>query len=367
MLAPVEFARFGTTVLTEPSAVTHDAGDLDAGGRWAVVVTFEGRLTAVRFDRIGEGGPPPSPTWQPPAEPWRSSLDRDAYIAGVEEVRRHVADGTVYQVNLCRVLSTPLPRTSHLPALAPLLDAGNPAPFAGTIHVPEAGLDVVCASPEAYLLRDGDRLVSRPIKGTGRERADLGAKDHAENVMITDLVRNDLGQVAVPGTVETSSLCAVEEHPGLLHLTSEVCGRVRPGAGWAEILAATFPPGSVSGAPKSSALRIIGDLEPVPRGPYCGAIGWVDADAGAAALAVGIRTFWVEESGEGRVLRFGTGAGITWGSDARAEWSETELKAARLLALAAGDGEGVSVLPQSGAASSRGLMPRAQASARVTP
>ena len=114
------------------------------------------------------------------------------------------------------------------------------------------------------------------------------------------------------------------------------------GAGWPELFGAAFPPGSVTGAPKSSALRIIEALETSPRGPYCGGIGWVDADRARAELAVGIRTFWIDrtESGgretTGPVLRFGTGAGITWGSDPEREWAETELKASRLLAVASG-------------------------------
>jgi para-aminobenzoate synthetase component 1 len=175
---------------------------------------------------------------------------------------------------------------------------------------------------------------SRPIKGTGATADDLLEKDYAENVMIVDLVRNDLGRVAAVGSVEVPSLCEVEEHPGLVHLVSTVRARLAPGAGWPELFAATFPPGSVTGAPKSSALRIINELERVPRGPYCGAVGWVDADRGRAALAVGIRTFWIS-SGE---IRFGTGAGITWGSDPGREWLETELKAARLIALASTGG-----------------------------
>jgi para-aminobenzoate synthetase component 1 len=146
-----------------------------------------------------------------------------------------------------------------------------------------------------------------------------------------DLVRNDLGVVAVPGTVEVPTLCAVEHHPGLVHLVSTVRATLRPDVGWPELLAAAFPPGSVTGAPKSSALTAIAELEPVPRGPYCGAVGWVDADRQEAQLAVGIRTFW---AGEGR-LHLGVGAGITWASDAAAEWDETELKAARLLTTAA--------------------------------
>nr|WP_307818139.1 chorismate-binding protein [Janibacter endophyticus] len=336
----MEHARFGDLVLTEPTAVTHDPADLDRGGVWGVVVTFEGELTAVRFDRVAKGAPPPTGAWFPPTGTWSSSMTKGEYVAGVERIREHIAAGDVYQVNLCRVMSAPLPPEAHLPSLAPLLEAGNPAPYAGVVHIPSAGLDVVTASPEAYLLRDGDRIISRPIKGTGRVPVDLGAKDHAENVMITDLVRNDLSHVAVPGTVDVEALCALEEHPGLLHLTSDVAARLRPGTTWTEILEASFPPGSVSGAPKSSALRIIGELEPTPRGPYCGAIGWVDADTGTARLAVGIRTFWAEGQGEGRTLRFGTGAGITWGSDPSCEWDETELKAGRLVAIASRSVEG---------------------------
>ena len=340
MLARVEHARFGDLVLTGPSAVSHDPADLESSGTWAVVVTFEGELTAVRFDRVTTGDPPPVGPWFPPAGTWSTSTTKGEYVAGVDRIRKHIAAGDVYQVNLCRVMSADLPAEAHLPALAPLLEAGNPAPYAGVVHTPSAGLDVVTASPEAYLLRDGDRVVSRPIKGTGRIPADLGAKDHAENVMITDLVRNDLSHVALPGTVDVEALCTLEEHPGLLHLTSDVAARLRPGTTWAEILEASFPPGSVSGAPKSSALRIIGELEGGPRGPYCGAIGWVDADARRAQLAVGIRTFWAEGEGGARTLHFGTGAGITWGSDPSREWDETELKASRLVAIASGSVEG---------------------------
>jgi para-aminobenzoate synthetase component 1 len=150
-------------------------------------------------------------------------------------------------------------------------------------------------------------------------------------------VRHDLGHVSRTGTVEVDHLCRVEEHPGLVHLVSDVSGRLRAGTSWRDLIDASFPPGSVSGAPKHTALLAIEDLETVPRGPYCGAVGWIDADRDEAELAVGIRTFWVaRDDGGRRVLRFGTGAGITWDSDAQGEWAETELKAARLVALAAG-------------------------------
>jgi para-aminobenzoate synthetase component 1 len=151
-----------------------------------------------------------------------------------------------------------------------------------------------------------------------------------------DLVRNDLGRVSTPGSVTVPALLQVQEHPGLVHLVSYVEGVLRDGVTWADLLEATFPPGSVTGAPKISALQLIDDVETAPRDIYCGAFGWIDADTGQAELAVAIRTFWID----GGELRFGTGAGITWGSDAGAEWRETELKADRLTRVAAGSWQG---------------------------
>ncbi len=217
------------------------------------------------------GGPPLTGAW-------RTSLDHAAYVEGVAEVRRRIAAGTVYQVNLCRVMEHDLPEEARLSDLGSLLAAGNPAPYAATIDLPEVGLELACASPEAYLVRHGDRVTSRPIKGTAPTSAELLPKDYAENVMIVDLVRHDLGHVSLPGTVEVDHLCRVEEHPGLVHLVSDVSGTLRPGTSWLDLFDASFPPGSVSGAPKHTALQAIADLEPVPRGPYCGAVGWVDAD-----------------------------------------------------------------------------------------
>ena len=314
--------------------VTSDPAVLDASGFWAVVGTFEGEWTFARFDDVSPPGPPPpsvlGPWTGPDHDAWKSSMDRDAYSAGVVAIREEIAAGAVYQVNLCRVLSTPMGPESHPLALGVRLMRGNPAPHGGVIDLPSHGVRVASASPELYLRRAGRIVTSAPIKGTGRTEADLLPKDWAENVMIVDLVRNDLARVAAVGSVAVPGLCRVEEHPGLVHLVSTVTAELAAGAGWPELLAATFPPGSVTGAPKSRALRIIRELEPVPRGPYCGAVGWVDADRGTAELAVGIRTFWWS----GGEIRFGTGAGITWGSDPRGEWDETELKAERLLAVA---------------------------------
>lgn len=348
MYAPPPLARFGPLLATGLRDVTGDPAALDSGGWWAVVADFEGGLVCARFDRVrrtggGHGGPD---RWRGPApHAWRSSLDRAAYTAGVRAIRSRIATGEVYQVNLCRVLTAPLPEPAparsgggegaDIDALAARLARGNPAPYAGTVRLPDHGVEVATASPELYLRRDGSTVTSGPIKGTGRTAADLTEKDQAENVMIVDLVRNDLGRVCATGTVTVPALCAIEPHPGLVHLVSTVRGELSPGAGWPDLMRHTFPAGSITGAPKSSSLRVISELETAPRGPYCGAVGWVDADRGVGELAVGIRTFWIDRRAPGGpVLRFGTGAGITWGSDPEREWAETELKASRLLAVA---------------------------------
>jgi para-aminobenzoate synthetase component 1 len=333
-------ARFGGLVATGLLDVTSDPAALDSSGFWAVSADFEGRLVCARFRDVRHE-PVPSPVpgeWRGPGmDDWTSSLDRVAYTAGVRRIREHIAAGEVYQANLCRVLSAPVAADADVDALTALLARGNPAPYAGTIRLRDHGVETATASPELFLRRDGRIVESGPIKGTGRTEADLLEKDHAENVMIVDLVRNDIGRVCATGTVTVPDLCVVEKHPGLVHLVSTVRGELREDAGWPELLEATFPPGSVTGAPKSSALRIIEALETAPRGPYCGGIGWVDADRGTGELAVGIRTFWIDRSvTDAAVLRFGSGAGITWGSDPEREWQETELKAARLLAVASG-------------------------------
>ncbi|WP_435198433.1 chorismate-binding protein [Janibacter sp. GS2] len=336
----MEFARFGATTWFDPVEVSHDPADLERG-RWAVIVTFEGELTAIRFRHEEEGGPAPGDAagW-PAVSGWTRSLDEEGFLAGVEEIRTRIAAGSVYQVNLTTMLQAPLPAHAHLPDLAARLATGNPAPFAGTVHVPSAGIDLVTASPERYLTRSGARLLSSPIKGTAPTIEQMLAKDVAENVMIVDLVRNDLQRVSDPGSVIVERLASPESHPGLVHLVSDVAGRLREGARWEDLLAASFPPGSVSGAPKSSALQSIADLEPVPRGPYCGAIGWIDADhpdGPRGELAVGIRTFFAMTDPDGvRRLRFGTGAGITWSSDPKGEWAECELKTRVLMGLASG-------------------------------
>ncbi|MCU1351519.1 MAG: Anthranilate/para-aminobenzoate synthase component [Acidimicrobiales bacterium] len=326
-------AVVGDRLLTGLVDVTADLAALDSRGMWAVVVPFDGPAVCARFSRVVPARPWRGRPWEGvDIDGWSSSLDEDGFRAGVESIRAAIAAGDVYQVNLTRRLSAPLPRDADVAALGAALADGNPAPFSAVVRLPDHGVHVASASPERFLSRDGDRVWSSPIKGTAATADRFLPKDRAENVMIVDLVRNDLGRVCEWGSIRVPELCAVEEHPGLVHLVSTVEGRLRPGLGWADAIAATFPPGSVTGAPKIAALEHIARLEPVRRSVYCGAIGWVDADRQRGALNVGIRTFWFE----GEQIHFGTGGGITWDSTPAGEWAETELKAHRLLRVVAG-------------------------------
>ncbi len=334
-MAATPLAVVGDRLCTDLLDVTADLGALDGEGFWAVVVPYAGTPVCARFGTVRPARPWRGARWQgPPRDAWTSSLDEHAFGAGVRTIRDAIAAGDVYQVNLTRVVSARLgdPGDPHhdIAALGAALAKGNPAPYSAVVRLPRHGVAIASASPERYLRREGRRVASSPIKGTAATPDGFTSKDQAENVMIVDLVRNDLGRVCEWGSVEVPSLLAVEAHPGLHHLVSTVTGTLRPEVGWPELIEATFPPGSVTGAPKVAACAVIDRLEPVARGPYCGAIGWVDADRGVGELNVAIRTFWVDD---GR-LCFGTGGGITWDSTPEGEWAETELKAARLLAVA---------------------------------
>jgi para-aminobenzoate synthetase component 1 len=338
-MGPVDdsaLAVVGDRLATGLVDVTADLDALDSHGFWAVVVPFDGPPVCARFARVRPAVPWPGPPWPGLADGrWRTSLDRDGYEGRVRAIRSAIGEGAVYQVNLTRRLDAPLPDDpdADIAALGAVLASGNPAPFSAVVRLPHHGVRVASASPELFLRRDGDRIRSSPIKGTAPTVELLTDKDRAENVMIVDLVRNDLGRVCHYGTVEVPALCAVEHHPGLVHLVSTVTGRLRADTGWAGVLEATFPPGSITGAPKIAAVEHIRRLETRPRDVYCGAIGWVDADRRQGELNVAIRTFWADE---GR-LNFGTGGGITWYSDPTDEWEESELKAANLVRVASAE------------------------------
>jgi para-aminobenzoate synthetase component 1 len=203
----------------------------------------------------------------------------------------------------------------------------NPSPWACYLEIP--GVNIASASPELFLKRTGSDLKTSPIKGTQSPSAGVfGHKDRAENIMIVDLMRNDLGQICENGSIEVPRLLSSEDHPGLQHLVSDIHGTLKDGVSWSEIFSRLSPAGSISGAPKSSATQVIKENE-VARGPYCGVLGWVHADN--AELSVAIRIFWNDQG-----IHFGTGAGITWSSVPLEEWNETVLKADRLIKIAGG-------------------------------
>jgi para-aminobenzoate synthetase component 1 len=317
----VVFARFDTRAVIAPD------------GRVAIEGDGPGRA---RLERALAAARPPGrgPVVTEHDGEWHSSLSRHDYEARVCEILELLAAGECYQVNLTRRLTCD--RALDPVGLFGALADGHLAPHTALLRVELAGeqVAVVSASPELFLRRRGVSVETRPIKGTASTAARLrtSAKDHAENVMIVDLARNDLGRVCIPGTMSVPALFEIEAHPGLHHLVSTVRGTLRADVGTGALLAATFPPASVTGAPKPRVLRVIEALEPVRRGVYCGAFGWIDSREQQADLAVAIRTFTVHGRGDDGCTRLGVGGGIVADSDPMAEWDETGLKAARLLA-----------------------------------
>lgn len=306
--------------------ISHDPASLDDGDFWAVSVDYEGRWSCAKFADIYDEPFPSVERWRAESTGWESSLSRDQYIHYVTEIQRGISNGEIYQCNACRVISRP--NQQPLAGLFRELLSKNPSPYAAYLQIP--GMEIASASPELFLKissHGGERVVkSSPIKGTSKTSKFL-EKDNPENIMIVDLMRNDLGRICKIGSIETPRLLDVEEHPGLFHLVSDVTGILRSEIVWKDVAEQLLPAGSISGAPKSRALKIIAENE-IERGPYTGLIGWVSADE--ALLAVAIRTFWQANER----LHFGTGAGITWGSDPISEWNETELKADRLISIA---------------------------------
>jgi len=256
---------------------------------------------------------------------WERSWSADEYAGAVERVREAIARGDVYQVNLVQHLSAAFsgdPR-ALAPALAPL------RPLHGEPLVGE-GWAVASASPELFLTRRGRHVWTMPIKGTrpAGEAAELreSEKDAAEHVMIVDLERNDLSRVCVAGTVRWPELMATRELAGVEHMVSTVEGKLRDDVGLAEILEATFPGGSVTGAPKIAAVDLIAELEPVGRGASMGALGRVFGN-GDLDLVLTIRTFAVAEER----IHLWVGGGVVWDSEPVAEVAESWLKARPLL------------------------------------
>ena len=265
--------------------------------------------------------------------PLVANLDAVAYARAFRRIQRYIRDGDCYQVNLARRFAAdadgdPWPAYRRL-------RARNPSPYGAYLRLPFC--TVLSASPERFLELRGQRVETRPIKGTrprgqdpardaalARELA-ASAKDRAENLMIVDLLRNDLGKSCVPGSIAVPRLFEVERHPTVHHLVSTVTGTLRADCDAIDLLRGCFPGGSVTGAPKLRAMQVIEELEPHRRGIYCGSIGYIGFD-GAMDTNIAIRTL-VHSDG---VARFWAGGGIVADSACAAEYRETEDKAAAL-------------------------------------
>jgi para-aminobenzoate synthetase component 1 len=254
--------------------------------------------------------------------------------ARVERIRAYIAAGDIYQANLTmsfRARMHPGPANDIAAFLA--LTQASPAPFSALLRSP--GRSIISHSPECFLSVDGDLILSEPIKGTCRRvpgedqavRARLLAsvKDRAELAMIVDLTRNDLGRIAAVGSVAVSTPARVIDLPHVHHLVARIEAHLRAGVVWDDVLAATFPAGSITGAPKLRAMSIISELEARRRGAYCGSFGWVGSD-GACDLAVAIRTVVMTDS----QVQFAAGGGIVSDSDAASEWDELHAKASAM-------------------------------------
>ncbi|HSZ81557.1 MAG TPA: anthranilate synthase component I family protein [Polyangia bacterium] len=298
----------------------------DVGG--AATIFARDASAALRLRAQLESPAPPAPPTAP--GPLTPDAAADVYLAGARRVLEYLRAGDAYQVNLARRVSAPF---AGAPVeLAAALRARAPAPFAAFLGAADGGAALVGNSPERFLALDGRGAVeTRPIKGTrargaglrsGREELLASAKDRAEHVMIVDLERNDLGRVCETGSVVVEGVGRVLDLPTVHHLVSTVRGRLRADVGLAALLEATFPGGSITGAPKRRAMQIIDALEPCARGPYTGATGWLGV-AGDLDLAVAIRTALVS----GGRLSLSLGGGIVIDSTPEDEWAETEVKA----------------------------------------
>ncbi|MBN8791143.1 MAG: aminodeoxychorismate synthase component I [Stenotrophomonas nitritireducens] len=308
--------------------------DRESGRCWAVTEDgHDALLGRLRQDLLESRHLPALPAWQPPV-----AMEEDPdgqFIDGVRRVIDYLHAGDVFQVNLSRCWQARFERPLVPAALYARLRQANPAPFAGLFDA--AGRAVVSSSPERLVSVEGDVVQTRPIAGTrprfegdddaARIRELVGhPKERAEHVMLIDLERNDLGRIAMPGSVEVDELMTVESYAHVHHIVSNVRALLRPEVTPGQVIAATFPGGTITGCPKVRCMEIIAELERTARGAYTGAFGWLNRD-GDMDLNILIRTAEVR----GDMMRFRTGAGIVVDSDASSELDETRAKARGLL------------------------------------
>ena len=270
-----------------------------------------------------------------PRDAWRPNMSSDQFMHVVDRTKEYIAAGDIFQANLTQAWHADLAHHFDPLALYGALRTANPAPFGAFIVTPDRL--VASTSPEGFLLLRDGLAETRPIKGTRPRSANsaedrrlaeeliASEKDRAENVMIVDLMRNDFSRVSMPRTVEAPVLCGLESYASVHHLVSVVKGRLKPGLDAMHLLAACFPGGSITGAPKIRAMEIIHELEPDARGVYCGSVVHFGYD-GSLSSNIAIRTLVVENG----VASIRAGGGITLLSDAEEEYVESLVKAERM-------------------------------------
>ncbi len=300
------------------------------------------RLSSV-LRRLESAEIPPGPTAARARVELQSNFTQPGYETAVERVISYIFAGDIFQANLSQCLQARLPNGLTGFELYRRLRKINPAPFAALIR--SGDIEIVSASPERFLKLQQGRVETCPIKGTrprgSTPQADevlaaellASEKDRAENVMIVDLLRNDLSRVCRDGSVDVPRLCELETFATVFHLVSTVTGELQPGKTAVDLLAACFPGGSITGAPKIRAMEIIAELEPTRRGPYCGSIGYIGFD-GAMDTSITIRTYAIKDG----MVTFQAGGGIVADSRPTDEYDETVAKARALIAALAGPG-----------------------------
>lgn len=324
-------------ILEENFAAGRASAAVDGGmGGW---IDYEGNFCFGVFPLWARGPVDFSVHSAPPRVKFLPGISGEEWTRRVRRVHEYIAAGDIYQANLTHQLSAPW----HSPPgdFYPNFRGSQPPPCSAFLALGDTS--VLSASPELFLSIEGRRIMTRPIKGTRPRSADPSAdaaalrdlvgsdKERAELIMITDLLRNDLGQVCRYGSVTVPALCVPETFPHVHHLVSTVEGELRPDVSPIAALRACFPGGSITGAPKKRATEVIAELESAPRGIYTGAIGFIDW-TGRAVFSIAIRTLVIRE---GRAT-FGVGAGIVADSDPQIEYEETLHKAAGLFAALGG-------------------------------
>ncbi|NQT94637.1 MAG: aminodeoxychorismate synthase component I [Lentisphaerae bacterium] len=317
-LHAVGFVAYEAAAAFDPACRTHEPSKLPLA--WFALFRS---MEALSFDRSVLSSP----------GPWTPSMDRDEYVAAIGRIRQYLNDGDTYQVNYSYRLRTDFDGDAW--ALFRGLSGGQRAGYPAFIET--ADFAICSASPELFFSLDGGELVSRPMKGTAdrgltseqdqsiRLELEGSEKNRAENVMIVDMVRNDMGRVASPGSVTVESMFDIEKYPTVYQMTSTVSSRTN--APVTDVFRALFPCASITGAPKIRTMEIIRELEKGPRGVYTGTIGHISPGS-YACFNVAIRTVVIDKRDS--TAEYGVGGGIVWDSDASAEYEECRVKAAVL-------------------------------------